>query len=1091
MMNIKSSYNHNGSFSINVERITCFAIAHIVIFILLISTNSVSQVPMNCNNDPPPAQTANEVVLQCEGLDALNEYCFTLQHTTCPVIPGNFPGCDSTIGQLDNPNWFGFVAGSDSITIQINVENCQNPYYPNGVQIGFYEATSDLDLIPECNATLLPLAPVVTSDLPVCGTCVEGLATFEDIPTTIGRTYYLVFDGCVGDICDIFITVVAGGQAPQIPDAIDILFPLAGFNPPNGTDPDTVCPGAQNYMISTPDILYSSSFLWTLPDGSLRITEDPELFFDFPNLPGSLFEFCVRGRNECDTSINSYCETIIMASLDTIVDAPIILCEGDSATWMGIPIGPFENLEMDSTFTLFFNDVDLPLFFCNRVHVTQVTIFAGTALRIDPNSIDTFCDLNINAYRITFIIENADPSNLIIEPPGVLVGSEFTSDFIASGTPYKFVVYNANGCGADSISGIHACSCQSSIGSLNAGVFNLCEDDTLIATSFYDPAGQVILGSDVRNYILSQSAIDPLTTIIRNNLNGQFGFNDSDLTFGTTYFISVLIGKQSQPDVVDIFDPCLLMTDMIAVTWYEKIDEFDILSSGIEIDCDQPIIDLAITTLQDTQGYVVIWSADQGGRVDSFNKNDHIFQVTIPGRYIVTIEHPLAGCAVSDTVSIGISPEVPEIILSTPDTLTCLVGETSVSGSGSTTGPDILYEWAGPGIIGDPSLLSILVGNGGTYVLTLTDTENNCTVVDSVVVVEDRVPPEAVASVVDKIDCQTFQVMVSGEASSVGFSYVYLWTALADSGNIISSVTQRDILVGAPGFYSLTVTNLDNGCMATAIVEVEVEENIIQTADILIDQPSCNGDFDGTIIVSNIIGGISPFSYSYNGGVTFSEDSILNDLAPGIYEVITRDASGCEIIDTAILTAPFDFFVDLGEDQMVALGEQVTLVAETNLPDSLLKSMAWSPLFDTLNQDATMQQFNPDVGNYTIAIAVTNLNGCQERDEINVFVRFEKRIYIPSAMRPSSNTLDNKYLNIYADPIVVSSIESFDIYNRWGGRVYQRQGIPVSLTLNSLYAWDGRVEGGEAEPGVYTYVVDVQYINGVRDILYGEFTLLK
>ncbi len=73
---------------------------------------------------------------------------------------------------------------------------------------------------------------------------------------------------------------------------------------------------------------------------------------------------------------------------------------------------------------------------------------------------------------------------------------------------------------------------------------------------------------------------------------------------------------------------------------------------------------------------------------------------------------------------------------------------------------------------------------------------------------------------------------------------------------------------------------------------------------------SCNGTSDGTInIVSN--GGVSPFSFSIDGGTTF-QSSVTNsytfsNLAPGSSNVIIRDGVGCQIIysgNPVILTEP-------------------------------------------------------------------------------------------------------------------------------------------------------------------------------------------
>jgi hypothetical protein len=310
-------------------------------------------------------------------------------------------------------------------------------------------------------------------------------------------------------------------------------------------------------------------------------------------------------------------------------------------------------------------------------------------------------------------------------------------------------------------------------------------------------------------------------------------------------------------------------------------------------------------------------------------------------------------------------------------------------------------------------------------------------------------------------------------------------------GNIVSGVNSRDMISDMPGTYQLSVLNLDNGCTSTATATVEQEGNIINSFETTLQHPGCAGTDDGSITVTNIIGGVGPFTYSFDGGANFSSSATAGSFSPGVYNIVVRDMNGCELLDSAILTAPFDFFIDLGDDLIVELGEEVVLTGETNLPDSLRASISWSPLFDTLASNSLVQRFTPGLGQYNVVLVVSNNNGCSQQDVVNVFVKFEERVYIPTAMNTNSLANDNRFLNIYADPASVASISSFDVYNRWGGRVFSRTDVPVSLTLNSLYAWDGQADGQEAEPGIYTYVVRVQYVTGLSEVLSGTVTLLR
>ncbi len=1914
----------------------------LLLLFLILPFNAMTQSRMPCNNDPPPVQTANEVIPLCEGLDPLNEYCLTLMDNNCTPTNGNFPGCNPAQYILNNPNWFGFIAGSDVVGLRLVITNCQNN---QGVQFALYEATGDIGPDPECDPSTLPLDPVVSSGLPQCA-CVDGLQIYANIPTNIGSTYYLVFDGCNGDICDIFITVDAGGQAPTVEDPTDIIFPPSGFEPPVGGDLDTVCAGAVAYPVTSPELFGASSYIWTLPNGDIELTFDPFLEYDFPNSPGSTYEFCVQGRSDCDTSDLIYCEMVVLAPLDTVHFPPIFLCEGESTTWAGMTVGPYENLTADLTidlvematddnfydcgyiatvevfvqnendespnqidevicgeppitilgnvinmaisdlliaeaggasngcdtfysltvdflyadlnfdpndvtcvmgdinlcpsstdylpsigspglsiiyewirvsdgmvvsngmeclgltladftqdieifeltitmtinglpstpcvygpfsveldlndllpdngtidgplevcvgqiatylftttdtdspnptwshthngvsvlnqdftmYTLLFNNagtglvcitptnlcgsaeetcltvdvIDLPIagdddfscdmdyqlaagspggtwfvvdspsavamatfsntgdpnalvtvdqtgawtfgwalntdncfdqviitfvdsmlldgaesyicdntntnytiefnivggippysvasgngamtgnmfesdpipsnqgftvviedaagcqqefnfnihecscvteaatmsdtllescgdschqalvlvdatldandtteyilhdqpgasissvlsrnstgefcfmsgvtsydvtyyislvvgddlgggevdltegctrvapgqpviwheipnssagtnlttcldsinlmaipsagigtwsfvsgpgtaifssinspnsrvrvsacgayefqwaennsgctdsvtivveFFCNpevssisapcngtqtaidltinlqngtepytedngrgSINGSQFTILGlplntpdtffftddngcqlmvpvaigdcacitesgsmGTAfvndcqdatlsfvynntnLVLDANDSMRFivhtnpdtvlgdviasssspqfafsdgpfvcdsvyyvsavagdwtgfdidvldpclsvspgqrlrfdcmvivdagqdfstCDNDINligtsstgfgnwtalsagssisrvdsvtgnammsaprqytfdfsasnggcsdndqvvvtllnapvinqidilhecnatndSFTVTFEFVGGMPPYFVTGPvTGTIVGTVFTSGYLPSGTAYTFEVFDINDCSRDATVNSHTCACITTAGAMTSGDTHLCEDESFDASGLYATGSEMTDGNDIRNYILSSSQSDPTSDILSANTSGVFNFDDLVLDLGVTYYVAVIVGDRTSPTTIDLSDPCLSVSGTATITWYNRIDQFDIDPSGLEITCQDPQVTLSILTSEDITGYDILWTTSNG-IIEPGDETLPSARVNAAGTYILTISHPLAGCDEMRSVDIVQSADVPIVMIQTPEELTCSRLEVEISGAGSSTGMDITYDWNGPGIVGSNTNITVMVNMTGVYTLTVRDMSNGCEITDDIMVTEDVVAPVAVASVSEQIDCDSDRVTVSGLGSFEGPNAVYSWTPIGP-GNILSGADQRDMIANEPGTYEITVLNLANGCSSTATVVVVQEGNIISGFETTLVNPGCAGENDGSIGISNVIGGIQPFTYSFDGGQNFSANGNLGQLAPGTYDLVVRDMNGCEFAQSVTLTQPVDFFVELGDDQMVALGDEVVIIGQTNLPDSLRGSVQWSPLFDTTNQNNLIQQFTPAAGSYSIVVAVTNSNGCLEQDIVNIFVRFEERIYVPTAIHPNSIATDNRFLNVYADPGSVASISDFSIYDRWGARVFQRSNIPVSLTLNSLYAWDGDIDGQEADPGVYSYVVQFQFVTGESKVINGEVTLIK
>ena len=358
-------------------------------------------------------------------------------------------------------------------------------------------------------------------------------------------------------------------------------------------------------------------------------------------------------------------------------------------------------------------------------------------------------------------------------------------------------------------------------------------------------------------------------------------------------------------------------------------------------------------------------------------------------------------------------------------------------------------------------------------------------------VFEDILPPAANATSSELLDCNTSSVTVSGAGSSEGGIFSYNWTVVSGGGNIVGSATGRDIIADATGVYQIEVTNTSNGCVSIATVDVREDPSVISGANINIQQPGCDGMDDGQITIANVIGGTAPFLFSFNGGADFSMQSSMTDLASGVYDLVITDNNGCIHEETVILTQPVDFFVDLGETILIEFGDTAYVNAVTDLPDSLVQSITWTPLWDASNANALVQQFVPDLGQHSVNLTIINTNGCVEQDNVLVVVKFAERIYIPTAMYPEGSNPENQRIYIFANPESVSAIYSFSIYNRWGERMFERSDVPVSLSINSDFAWDGLWQDEPAPAAVYVYYAEVEFITGVRKLIKGEFTLIR
>ena len=117
------------------------------------------------------------------------------------------------------------------------------------------------------------------------------------------------------------------------------------------------------------------------------------------------------------------------------------------------------------------------------------------------------------------------------------------------------------------------------------------------------------------------------------------------------------------------------------------------------------------------------------------------------------------------------------------------------------------------------------------------------------------------------------------------------------------------------GFYVLNVED-GNGCtntfgMSSQII-VSQPDPISYTVDI--NSPNCNASNNGSLLISNISGGTSPYSltlYEPSTSFLFEEENLdslyvipINDIPSLTYSLIITDASGCDFLDEITISEP-------------------------------------------------------------------------------------------------------------------------------------------------------------------------------------------
>ena len=115
------------------------------------------------------------------------------------------------------------------------------------------------------------------------------------------------------------------------------------------------------------------------------------------------------------------------------------------------------------------------------------------------------------------------------------------------------------------------------------------------------------------------------------------------------------------------------------------------------------------------------------------------------------------------------------------------------------------------------------------------------------------------------------------------------------------------------------------------------------------------------------------------------------------------------------------------------------------------------------------------------------MTGCVRSDEVVVYVLEKGKFYLGNIFSPNGDGINDE-LRLNLSPGIVF-VEKWIIYDRWGDAVFGRQDFDPEDT--SVF-WNGQTTtGAYANPGVFPYILEIQLINGEKEVHHGEVTLVR
>lgn len=529
--------------------------------------------------------------------------------------------------------------------------------------------------------------------------------------------------------------------------------------------------------------------------------------------------------------------------------------------------------------------------------------------------------------------------------------------------------------------------------------------------------------------------------------------------------------------VLEVANGACVNTDTVVVT---SNIVFPVADAGIDqlIFCSGDLVTLNGTSSSIGEEFIYQWTGP-----NDFQANQITTSTTQIGTYQLIVTDTTNFCtstpAIVEVVD-RIEPLAANIELTGQDVLDCTDPALMLDGSASVYSGELDYQW----LNADSILLSpfstdptIDVNEAGTYTLVVRS-ENGCLDTTQFNLQANFEPTTANAGQDQIIGCAAI-LNLNGTVPSDSSVFTFEWSGVG----LIDAPNTLNPRIDEQGLYVLTVNNTQNGCVVSDTVQITIEENSIQELLATPIPPSCAGDTDGRIRISEPVGGTSPYVYSIDNG-TFTENMLIENLAPGTYQITAEDARGCTFeIAVEVQDRP-PLAINI-EDQTIKLGQSAFLepdFSDTGVP---ILDFIWSVEKEELCSGCPFISISPQ-RSLEVLIEVTDLNGCTASDFAQVIVERTNLLYVPNAFSPNGDA-ENDYFNLFAGN-ALSEVANLKIYDRWGEIVFEQDNLDFN---NPQSGWDGNYKGEPMNPGVYIYVAQVIYVDGSRAIEQGEFTLLR
>ncbi|HZV71450.1 MAG TPA: gliding motility-associated C-terminal domain-containing protein [Saprospiraceae bacterium] len=284
----------------------------------------------------------------------------------------------------------------------------------------------------------------------------------------------------------------------------------------------------------------------------------------------------------------------------------------------------------------------------------------------------------------------------------------------------------------------------------------------------------------------------------------------------------------------------------------------------------------------------------------------------------------------------------------------------------------------------------------------------------------------------------------------------------------------------AAGVFTVSISDVHD-CGASD--EIILTEPPPLEMHLMVSEPGCFESEMGTIMIE-AEGGIPSYQYSIDS-ISFHNDAVFSNLPEGIYILYVKDGNDCIASEIIGVNIPFPVEVELGDNQVLDIGDTTVIIAMVNVEVALLDSIKWNGT-GTSGCDTCLQQIVAPFITTSYSISVINEDGCQAEDQITITVVKNGEIYVPNVFSPNGDGINDEVL--ISTGSFVEKILQLQIFDRWGNQVYAITDLEPQVNLPT---WDGTYLSRTMNSAVFAYRLVARLRDGSSSILVGDITLLR